>query len=151
MTTYRPRVVFCTATGNIIDFIRDGAGETDDAAISRLTADYGTSLSAMPAQEAQALYEARFKTPVEEITADVFDYGLNVLPPVAWTRARGAETFKISERLAGCVTAIYVAIGQRYFRFHDDIRTPHDQCCERVLSFIAANPATQTTQPQVKQ
>lgn len=96
----------------------------------------------MPAEEAQARYEDRFKTPVEEITANDFDYALNVLPPRAWTNTGGAETFKISERLAGSVTAIYVAMGTRYFRFHDDIRPPHDACCKRVQAYLATAPAS---------
>lgn len=143
MTDHRPRVVYCTATHNIIDFVHAGAGETDDMAITRLKGKYGTALSAMPAHEAQDLYEARFKTPVEEITADDFDYALNVLPPVGWTHSRGAQSFRISERIAGRVTAIYVEMTGRHFRFHDDIRTPHDQACERVLAFIAATPTSQ--------
>lgn len=142
MTIQRPRVVFCTSTGNIIDFVRDGAGETDEAAISRLKGDYGTALSVMPAEEAQTRYETRFKTPIEEISAADFDDALNVLPPVAWTRSGGAESFKMSERLAGRVTTIYVAIGGKYFRFHDDIRTPHATCCERALAFVTAAPNT---------
>lgn len=142
MTQHLPRVVFCTATGNIIDYVREGAGETDEAAVARLTKEYGTALSAMPAYEAQDLYEARFKSPIEEITAERFDDGLNVLPPCAWTRARGAESFKISERIAGSVTAIYAAMGGRYFRFQDSIRMPHTDICERVAAFIADNPAT---------
>ena len=143
MTDQRPRVIYCTATHNIIDFVRAGAGETDDMAIRRLKGQYGTALSAMPAQEAQNLYEARFKTPVEEITAEAFDDALNVLPPVGWTRSRGAQSFRISERIAGRVTAIYVEMAGRHFRFHDDIRTLHEEACERVLAFIAATPTAQ--------
>jgi hypothetical protein len=94
----------------------------------------------MPVDEAQTLYEANFKTPVEEISQVDFEYALNVLPPVAWTHARAAESFKVSERTAGCITAIYVSMQSRCFRFHDDIRTSHDDCCSRVVAFIAENP-----------
>lgn len=142
MTDNQPTVIFCTATQSIIDYVYTGRGETNAEAIKRLWPDYGTALTAMPAREAQALYEARFKTPVEEITEADFLYALNVLPPVAWSHARGAESFKISERLAGCVTTILVGMQSRYFRFHDDIRLPHDTCCERVQAFIANHPAS---------
>lgn len=141
MTDQRPRVIYCTATQRIIDFVHDGLGETDETAIARLKGEYGTALTPMPANAAQRLYEDQFKTPVQEISAEDFDDGLNVLPPVCWTRARGAQSFKISERVAGCVTAIYVNIGDRYFRFQDDIRMPHDTACERVLAFIATRKA----------
>ena len=94
----------------------------------------------MPASQAQELYGARFKTPVEEIPREDFQYALNCLPPVAWTYARAAQSFKISERTAGSVTAIYVEMQNRYFRFHDDIRTPHEDCCNRVARFIRGNP-----------
>lgn len=149
MTDQRPRVVYCTATHSIIDYVRQGAGETDDMAIARLKGEYGTALSAMPANEAQDLYEAQFKTPVEEISAEQFDDALNVLPPFAWTRTGGAQSFKISERIAGAITAVYVTIGDRYFRFQDDIHTPHSACCDRVLAFLASPSPTVT--PEFKQ
>lgn len=140
MTDNRPRVIFCTATQSIIDYIRDAAGETDALAIRRLAPEYGTALTAMPAAEAQALYENKYKTPVREVSAEDFDDALNVLPPVGWSRLRGGESFKISERIAGRVTAIYVALQGRHFRFDDDIRTPHKDCLQRVSQFIAAAP-----------
>lgn len=141
MTDQRPRVVYCTATHSIIDYVRREAGETDEQAIVRLKGDYGTALTALPAQEAQARYEASFKTPVQEISAEAFDEALNVLPPEDWCRGRGAESFKCMERIAGGVTSIYVAIAHRHFTFNDHYRTPHDQCCERVVAYIAAHPA----------
>ena len=138
---HNPHVVFCTATQSIIDYVHAGQGETHDDAIRRLKADYGTALSVMPANEAQNLYQARFKTPVSEITGEDFDYALNVLPPVGWRTASGGEVFRISERTAGRVTAIYVALGGRFFTFQDDIRLEHDTCLARVAEFIAAHPA----------
>lgn len=40
-----------------------------------------------------------------------FQEALNVLPPVAWTADHNGEAFKISEKIAGTVTTIYVRIG----------------------------------------
>ena len=150
MITNRPTVVFCTATQSIIDYVYAWRGETEQEAIQRLIANYGTHLTTMPVDEAQTLYEANFKTPVEEISQVYFEYALNVLPPVAWTHARAAESFKISERTAGCITAIYVSMQDRCFRFHDDIRTPHDDCCSRVAAFIAENQKP-SIKPEVSQ
>lgn len=142
MANLTPTVVFCTATRRIIDYVHMARGETEADAIKRLMPDYGTDLTTMPADEAQDLYEASFKSPVEEITEEDFLYALNVLPPVGWVNARGAQSFKISERLAGRVTSIQVEMQGRYFRFHDDIRLSHEDCCKRVAAFIAANPKT---------
>lgn len=140
--TNTPYVVFCTATQSIIDYVHTGRGETHDAAIRRLQPNYGAALSVMPANEAQHRYEARFKTGVSEITEEDFLYALNVLPPVGWRTAHGGEVFRISERTAGVVTAIFVAMQGRFFTFHDDIRLEHDACCERVAAFIASNPSS---------
>lgn len=148
MTKDRPRIVYCTATNRIIDFVRGDAGETDEQAISRLKGEYGTALTALPAHEAQARYEASFKTDVREITAEAFDDALNVLPPEDWTRARGAESFKCMERIAGAVTSIFVAMGDRYFTFNDHIRLPHDQCCERVRAYLNT---PQASMPEARQ
>lgn len=140
MANLRPTVVFCTATQRIIDYVHVARGETEADAVKRLLPDYGTALTAMPADEAQDLYEASFKSAVEEITEKDFLYALNVLPPVGWVNARGAQSFKISERLAGRITSIHLEMQGRFFRFHDDIRLSHNACCERVAAFIAANP-----------
>ncbi len=137
MSDTRLRVVFCTATQSIIDIVRDGAGETDQQAIDRLRAEYGTALTALPASEAQQRYEARFKSPVREVSAEDFNDALNVLPPQDWVHARGGQSFKISERIAGSVTAIYVSLQGRYFHFDDHIRTPHEECLKRAADFIA--------------
>ena len=142
MTKDRPRIVYCTTTNRIIDFVRDGAGETDAEAISRLKGDYGTALTALPAHEAQSRYEASFKTDVREITAEAYDDALNVLPPEDWTRARGGESFKCMERIAGAITSIYVDMGNRYFTFNDHIRLPHEQCCERVRAYLTPKAST---------
>lgn len=136
MSDHRPRVVYCTATHSIIDVVRQGAGETDAAAIQRLAPQYGTALTALPAAEAQDRYERQFITPIVEITEQDYDDALNVLPPYAWTHARGGASFKIPERIAGRITAIYVALQGRHFRFHDDIRTPHEECLKRAAHFI---------------
>jgi hypothetical protein len=142
MSDTRPRVVFCTATLSIIDLVRHAAGESDAQAIQRLNAEYGTALTVLPAHEAQERYESRFKTPLREIDAKTFDEALNCLPPREWTRARGGKSFKISERIAGRVTAIYVELGRRFFRFDDNFSTPHEDCLRRAAEFIAANPAS---------
>lgn len=124
-----PPVVFCTATGRIIDYVRKG--EEPAAAIARL-AEYGTSLTVLPVAIAWQRHQDAFKTEPVEISPADFDYALNVLPPVRWIKDGHGESFKMSERLTGAITAIYVQLSGRCFTFNDDIRTPHEECCERV-------------------
>lgn len=77
-------------------------------------------------------YENQFKTEPKEITRETFTEMLGMLPPVSWHHDIHGESFKMSERQAGLITAIYVRLGERFFEFHDDIRTPHAECCKRV-------------------
>lgn len=128
-------VIYCTASNRIIDYLR--ANEPAEQQIARLSTEYGTRLEVLPAEEAMDRFEASFKTPVTAISAEHYDYALNCLPPVQWIRRAGGETFKMSERMAGAVTAIYVTIGDKYFRFYDDIRLPHEECLKRVADYLA--------------
>ncbi len=65
--------------------------------------------------------EASYRTRPVEITKAQFIYALEVLPPVGWRTAKGVESFKISERYYGQMTAIYARVGKRYFTFRDAI------------------------------
>lgn len=81
--------------------------------------------------EVVRLSEDLHKSPPVEVTRERFGYMLEVLPPVSWTRRPGEETFKMSERTYGNVTAIFCRIGDRYFELADSIRTPHDEIVRR--------------------
>lgn len=121
---------YCPRTHRVIDFVKPG--ESNEAALSRL-AEYGPDLVILPLDEAWARHEAAFKSEPVEIAEADWSYALNVLPPVRWTRDGFGESFKMSERLTGAVTAIYVQLNGRFFSFNDDIRTPHAECCRRVF------------------
>lgn len=129
-----PFVVFCTETNAVIDHVR--SGEDHAAACARL-AEYGTSLTVLPLSLAWKRHEDAHRTPPSEVTAAHYDDMLNILPPVAWTRDANGESFKMSERLTGMVTAIYVNLNDRFFTFNDNIRMPHAECC-RVVRFSEA-------------
>ena len=45
------------------------------------------------------------RKPVSEITKKLFWEMLEVLPPVKWTQSGNSESFKMSERWSGCITA----------------------------------------------
>lgn len=79
------------------------------------------------------------KTEPQEITEAQYIYALEVLPPVCWETAKGVESFKISERLYGNVTAIYARLGKRYFTFSDLISLTPDEIADRIADSAAFN------------
>lgn len=90
-----------------------------------------------------------YKTVFREISEDAFVEALECLPPVGWVRQRHAESFKLSERLFDNITAVYCRLhtagASRFFRFNDDIRTPHETIVERVMREMASLPAETPT------
>lgn len=79
--------------------------------------------------------ENAFKSGPEEITEERFVEMLGVLPPVQWTNRDGCESFKLSERTSGSITAIFCRIGGRYFTLSDSIATPHADIVARCRAF----------------
>jgi Protein of unknown function (DUF1419) len=123
--------IFCTDTNRIIDFLPDAGDAT--AAIAKFTPEYGTALIVLRVDEAYQRFENSFKSEPVEITEERWDEMLGVLPPVGWKNDGTHESFKISERTAGSITAIFVRIKDRYFELSDTITLPHRDCVERVL------------------
>ena len=70
--------------------------------------------------------------PPQEITEEVFSNMLDVLPPCAWVKAGGCESFHMSEFDVYNVTGIYIRIGQRYFSFKDVFTLTHEERITRV-------------------
>lgn len=79
------------------------------------------------------------KTEPQEITEAQYIYALEVLPPVCWKNAKGVESFKMSERFYGNVTAIYARLGKRYFTFNDLISLQPDEIADRIVNSRAFN------------
>jgi len=79
------------------------------------------------------------KTEPQEITEAQYIYALEVLPPVCWKNAKGVESFKMSERFYGNVTAIYARLGKRYFTFSDLISLTPDEIADRIAGSAAFN------------
>ena len=73
-----------------------------------------------------AASEDMFKVRPVKITEERFIEMLDVLPPVGWVRKDGCETFKLSERTSGNITAIFAHIGADFFEMQDSIFTKHD-------------------------
>lgn len=68
----------------------------------------------------------------QEIDAGVFKEMLDLLPPCAWVRTGGAESFHMSEFDAFDITSIYVRIGSRYFMLKDTYKLSHDERIARI-------------------
>jgi hypothetical protein len=79
------------------------------------------------------------KTEPQEITEAQYIYALEVLPPVCWKNSKGVESFKMSERFYGNVTAIYAHLGNRYFTFNDLISLTPDEIADRIAGSAAFN------------
>jgi Protein of unknown function (DUF1419) len=124
--------IYCTRTHRVIDTCLPGQ-EAPEGKLARHAAHYGPDLVILPFDEAWKRHEAAFKTEPTEVMKAHWHEMLNILPPVAWRRDGFGESFKMSERTTGAITAIYVLINGRHFTFSDDIRTPHAECCRRVF------------------
>jgi len=133
-----PNEVYCTASDRIIDLVRQA--ETEAEAITRLRDEYGPDLTVLPFAEAETRFEAQFKTGPLRITEAQWFYALEVLPPEDWHRTAAGESFKMSERLAGSITGIYVALDEGYFMFNDSAELPHADCVARVRDWLQQVP-----------
>lgn len=106
----------------------------------------------MDAVEAMALYEAKFLTPVSEITEEQFQDNLDVLPPSRWLSFAGGEHFHICERIVSNIVLWNVRIGRSYYQFQDrttlttheiaqrcqDFRLRQEQAAEETRETVAA-------------
>lgn len=123
--------IYCTRTNSLIDTCLPGQ-DGPEVKLARHRKHYGPDLILLPFDEAWRRHEAAAKTEPTEIAEQDWHYALNVLPPVSWNQTCAGESFKMSERLTGAITGIYVQLQGRFFTFYDDIRTPHAECCRRV-------------------
>ena len=128
------RCIFCTTTSRIIDLVPD---HNDGAELlTKYSVDYGNDLIVLDLDVAYERFEQALKSDPVEITEERWYEMLGVLPPVAWRHDASGESFKISERTAGSITAIFVRVGSRFFEFSDTITLPHQECTARVRAAL---------------
>jgi hypothetical protein len=87
----------------------------------------------MDYQEASDRYGPKAPWP---ITRERWWEMLECLPPCAWVRGSGSESFYVSELLSGDIAAHFVRIGDRYFELQASYRTPHAskvEMCRRLM------------------
>lgn len=129
-TTDTELCFFSPAKNTVIDVAieRDGAwvSAINGNSLAELGARYADpAIRLMPFDEAIAVQENSWKSQPKEITEADWNYALNVLPPVGWVRDATGESFKMSERISGLMTSIYVRYQGRYYSFTDKITTQH--------------------------
>ncbi|MCR4319791.1 MAG: DUF1419 domain-containing protein [Candidatus Brocadiaceae bacterium] len=114
----------------IIDLCIDGKGQYSGESLEQMRLRYpGAEIGELGAVSEYS--ENCFKSAAVEITEDRFIEMLEVLPPINWVHENGSESFKISERTYGNITAIFARIGERYFELSDSIFLSHQQIMEK--------------------
>ncbi len=125
------QVFYHRSSATIIDFVRqDGRGQYSGHTQAEIEAEYGGPVEIMSQDEAWKIHEDASKKPPVEITHEDFWYYLEVLPPQAWVRLRGSESFHMSEFQTGDITTHLVRIGHRYFKLDDHYCLKHMQLVE---------------------
>lgn len=115
------------------------------------------TLTIISLDEAAKIIEDSAKQPVREIDNARYEDMLEVLPPIDWKIAEGADSFKFMEMYSGNITDIFASIitdefidpdnqysarVRRYFTLRDHVRMPHTEiiklCREFMTNGIAA-------------
>jgi hypothetical protein len=76
--------------------------------------------------------DSAWRTAPSEIDRERWYEMLEVLPPVGWTRDGNTESFKLSERTSGNITAVFARVGSHYYEMQDDITLTHAEIIQRV-------------------
>ncbi|EOE7356090.1 TPA: hypothetical protein ACKFMW_004242 [Enterobacter hormaechei] len=83
-------------------------------------------------KEAAEMIREAARKPVEEITAEIFNDQLEVMPPTDWYGKGDDQTFKLGDMHAEDVTNIYAYYRGRYFRFRDRVSMKHNEIIQRI-------------------
>jgi len=140
MTTLPDQMFYVPGQAFAIDF----AVERDGELVTVIT---GENLAAVRERhpeaviasftEVQAMIEDGCKSKPLQIDQEDYDYALNVLPPEGWARVGDGESFKMSERTNGRITAIYARQGDTYWKFNGLYNLPHAE----IMAIIYASRA----------
>ncbi|EEZ6817795.1 TPA: hypothetical protein QHN42_003838 [Enterobacter hormaechei subsp. steigerwaltii] len=88
--------------------------------------------------EAIEMIREAARKPVEEITAEIFNDQLEVVPPIDWYGKGDDQSFKLGEMHAEDVTDIYAYYRGRYFRFRDRVSMKHSEIIQRIEQEVFA-------------
>lgn len=133
-------VFYQTGKAGIIDYgiVRNGVltGAYSNETLEQMRVRYPDAILGELGPVAAAS-EDMFRSPPVEIDEDRWMEMLEVLPPVNWVCDSEGESFKLSERTSGNITAIFARIGERYFEMQDSAFMKHEQIIAK-CAYIAA-------------
>ena len=86
-------------------------------------------------------FDDELLTPWQEITDQLWDDALNVLPPEKWETVDGVNIFRMMEYYTGNITAHYARTGGRYFTTLRRTSTPYAEIAAEVRAKAAATDA----------
>lgn len=132
-------VFYSNAAHRTIDLVgADGKGLYGKETLDQVKIRYPDA-EMISIDEAITRTDAAFRHPPTRVTRERYLQMLEVLPPVDW-RGIGstAESFKLSERTCGNITAIFCRIGESYWELQDDITLPHAEIVARVRAAAGA-------------
>lgn len=120
--------------GGAIDLVNaDGLGLYSGETAEQVGARYECAIEVISQREAIAREDGEHSTAPVEIDEERFHYLLNVLPPCRWTRDGDAESFYISEAIAGSVHEFVVRIGDRFWSLQQPRSTSNQAIMRMVL------------------
>jgi hypothetical protein len=126
-------------THTVIDCLIDGRGMYSGETLEQVRLRYGPGVVVMNTDEAWTDHENAFRSAPVEITEEQFWDALEVLPPCRWRRSPGAESFHMSEHTTGCISSIYVRIGDYYYTFADDVALTHEERVAKCMPLHRSN------------
>jgi hypothetical protein len=126
------RRVYYSPSQGTIDLIRaDGLTWVNGQTAEQVRQRYPDAIEISLAEAAERS-DAKFRSGPVRITGKFYKESLGVLPPEDWQRRGDTESFKISERTSGSITAIYCALDGEYWTLSDSFTLSHDEIVKRV-------------------
>ena len=119
------------AAPSIVDIAVNGIGMHSHQDLTELAKKY-PGLAVGKADDVREQIENCLRTQPAPCTEADWMEALECLPPLDWTRRGGGESFKMSERLSGRMTNIYVRFDGRFWSFVDTDDLPHVEIMNRV-------------------
>lgn len=84
-------------------------------------------------EQIEAVNEAKYLDILPtEITREVFQEMLGVMPPWDWHNGHETNSFLLQEAQTGNVHPVFVRIGSRYFKLFAKRGTKHSEMCDRI-------------------
>lgn len=133
-------VFYVPGTSVIFDVARKQGGQwygmTTGKSLEQLEAEQpGVIINVLSYDEVdRAIISAVLSQPVEEVSKEAFQWGMDSTPPVDMHRRSGGEvSFKLGEPYRPGMSVIFARQAGRYWKFYDLNSLRHDQIIERIV------------------